>query len=218
MPTTSKPAHPRQEGSLPSEIAHVARDVVVLRSELLKLDLLASAEKWIEPAIHKTIVAGFVGVGGLFVLIGAAMAVGVVLGHLGWGMLIVGAAVLGIGGVVAVVPPRPANADEKLAEVDADLLDSPPQLSSADTQGHDQARTLSKAELEQQIEAKEQLLGAEVDEFTDETRAQLERYAKIAAVGVAAVVMIGMIGMIARALARRGAPTDPQLSPRYRDR
>ncbi|KIG16629.1 hypothetical protein DB30_04248 [Enhygromyxa salina] len=204
--------------SLPAEIAQVAGDVVSLRAELLKLELLSYVEKTLNPAICKVVAACLVGVGGLFTLIAAALAIGAALGHLSLGMLIVGVAVIGLGGLFARVRPKLVSFGDKPPEVESKRAQAlpitqgrePPRAVSAGSAAagppdHEPTREPTRAQLQRQLEARERLLASDLDELGSETRAHVVRYSKLAAVGVAGVAAAMIVGGLVWTLAgRRG--------------
>lgn len=114
------------EPSRTGEMADLTRDVVALRAELVKLEVLETAETWINRILRNGAVVSIVSVGALFMLIAAALGIGDALDHLGWGMLIVGGGVVVAGGVFAWVRPQLVELEDDVAEVKAERLEPPP--------------------------------------------------------------------------------------------
>lgn len=204
-----KQAQPDPEASLPAEIAEVAREVVLLRSELIKIGLLEYVEKSLNPIIRKWIVTAIVGLGVLFILIAVALGIGDALGHVGWGLLVVGVGVATIGGMFALARPKLIELGDKTAEVDTKLVEpythrrsltarsnQPAMAMAMASTGKHSGRTLTKAELRREIETKEQLLESDFHELTDEARGRIRRYVKVVVpLGLAALSLV--VGVVA---------------------
>jgi hypothetical protein len=202
-----KQAQSDPEASLPAEIAEVAREVVLLRSELIKIGLLEYVEKSLNPIIRKWIVTAIVGLGVLFILIAIALGLGDALGHVGWGLLVVGVGVATIGGMFSLARPKLIELGDKTAEIDTKLVEpythrrsltarsNQPAMAMARAGKHT-GRTLTKTELKREIETKEQLLESDLHELTDEARGRIRRYVKvIVPLGLAALSLV--VGVVA---------------------
>ena len=121
--STTKQLRTEGEESLSDELSEVAREVVRLRSQLIKIEVLELVEQWLNRVVGSSAATALIGVGSLFMLVAAALAIGDALGHLGWGMLIVGGGVALAGGVFALVRPKLVDLGDKTAKVDTRMLE-----------------------------------------------------------------------------------------------
>jgi hypothetical protein len=116
--------------SLPEQTTTVARelaDLLRLRFEHGKLELAEFLDKWVNRFVRNTVAAGTAGIGALFMLIAAALAIGDALGHLAWGMLIIGGGLTVVGGLFALMRPKLVDVGDKKATVNTKVLEpSPP--------------------------------------------------------------------------------------------
>lgn len=130
MPNRNKnPVSPISEERLPAQTTTVAREfaeLVRLRFEHAKIELSEFLDKWINNLLRNAIAVTTAGIGAIFLLVAAALAIGTALGHAGWGMLIVGGALVLGAGVFAFTRPQLIEAGQKTATVDDEVLEPAP--------------------------------------------------------------------------------------------
>lgn len=118
-----------REESLPTQTGAVAREfaeLLRLRFEHAKIEISEFLDKWVNSLVRNALALGTAGVGGLFLLVAAALGIGTALGHAAWGMLIVGAVMLVGAGAFALTRPQFVETGDKRARVAADILEPVP--------------------------------------------------------------------------------------------
>jgi hypothetical protein len=126
------------EQSLPAQTTTIARDLselLRLRFEHAKLELSEFFDKWTNNLLRNALAIAVVALGGIFLLTAAGLALGSLLGHAAWGMLIVGGALVLAGGVFALTRPKFIDTGDKKATVDPDVLEPMPPQGRPITEG-----------------------------------------------------------------------------------
>jgi hypothetical protein len=126
------------EQSLPAQTTTIARDLselLRLRFEHAKLELSEFFDKWTNNLLRSAIAVAVAALGAIFMLTAAGLAIGGLLGHAAWGMLIVGGALVLAGGVFALTRPKFIDTGDNKATVDPEVLEPMAPQGRAITEG-----------------------------------------------------------------------------------